>query len=36
LQGSEESSITQERFLAELRAFLVDAAPAWDPWAPRP
>ena len=35
LQGTNDSSIVPERFLAELCAFLPDAVPAWDPWAPR-
>jgi hypothetical protein len=35
LHGAPESSITPERFLSELCAFLPDAAPAWDPWAAR-
>lgn len=35
LHDAMESSIEPTQFVAELLDFLPDAAPAWDPWAPR-
>jgi hypothetical protein len=33
LRDADESSLDPATFVAALRAFLADAAPAWDPWA---
>jgi hypothetical protein len=35
LHGADESGLEAKQFIDELLAFLPDATPAWDPWAPR-
>jgi hypothetical protein len=35
LHGADESDLEPKQFVDELMAFIPDAAPAWDPWAPR-